>query len=95
MLGAEVVGVEGAKRIVVMCPDRTVRLLTDTPDDYFHWLDSLQQAANRRIEDYYELEQSLGEGAFAKVVMGLHRTTLEKFAVKIIEKQSDDELGSS
>lgn len=93
LLGAEVVGVEGARRIVVMCPDRTVRLSTDTPDDYYHWLDALQKAANRRIEDYYELGQSIGEGAFAKVVMGLDRTTLEKFAVKIIEKQSDDELG--
>lgn len=93
LLGAEVVGVENARRIVVMCPDRTVRLFTDTPDDYYYWLDALQKAANRRIEDYYELGQSLGEGAFAKVVMGLDRTTLEKFAVKIIEKQSDDELG--
>ncbi|PXF41769.1 Myosin light chain kinase A [Gracilariopsis chorda] len=93
LLGADVVGVEGARRIVVMCPDRTVRLITDTPNDYYHWLDALQKAANRRIEDYYELGQSLGEGAFAKVVMGLDRTTLEKFAVKIIEKQSDDELG--
>lgn len=84
---------EGSRRIVVMCPDRTVRLFTETPGDYYHWLDALQKAANRRIEDYYELGQSLGEGAFAKVVMGLDRTTLEKFAVKIIEKQSDDELG--
>lgn len=92
-MGAEVVGVEGARRIIVVCPDRTVRLITDTHGDYYHWLDALQKAANRRIEDYYELGQSIGEGAFAKVVMGLDRTTLEKFAVKIIEKQSDDELG--
>lgn len=93
LLGAEVVGVEGAKRITVLCPDRTVRLFTDTPSDYYHWLDALQKAASRRIEDFYELGQSLGEGAFAKVVMGLDRATLEKFAVKIIDKQSDDELG--
>lgn len=93
LLGAEVVGVEGPRRITVMCPDRTVRLFTDTPGDYYHWLDALQKAASRRIEDFYELGQSLGEGAFAKVVMGLDRSTLEKFAVKIIDKQSDDELG--
>jgi len=84
---------ENARRIMVMCPDHTVRLFTATSKDYYHWLDALQKAANRRIEDYYELGQSMGEGAFAKVVMGLDRTKLEKFAVKIIEKQSD-ELGS-
>lgn len=93
LLGAEVVGAEAARRITVMCPDRTVRLIADTPGDYYHWLDALQKAASRRIEDFYELGQSLGEGAFAKVVMGLDRSTLEKFAVKIIDKQSDDELG--
>lgn len=93
LLGAEVSGAEGQRRIVVMCPDRTVRLFTDTQRDYYHWLEALQKAANRRIQDYYELGQSLGEGAFAKVVMGLDRSTLEKFAIKIIQKQSDDELG--
>ena len=76
-----------------MCADRIVRLSTDIPDDYYHWLDALQKAANRRIEDYYELGETLGEGAFATVVMGLDRITLERFAVKMIEKQQDDELG--
>jgi serine/threonine protein kinase len=94
LLGAEVVGAEPARRITVHCADRTVRLFPETPGDYFHWLDALQKAASRRIEDFYELGQSLGEGAFAKVVMGLDRSTLEKFAVKIIDKQSDDELGA-
>jgi serine/threonine protein kinase len=93
LLGAEVVGLEGPRRITVMCPDRTVRLYTETAGEYYKWLDALQKAASRRIEDFYELGQSLGEGAFAKVLLGLDRSTLEKFAVKIIEKQSDDELG--
>lgn len=35
----------------------------------------------------------LGEGAFARVVMGLDRTTLQQYAVKVIEKQSDDAQG--
>lgn len=75
-----------------MCPDRSVKLVAETRQDYYHWLDALQKAANRRIEDYYELGQTIGEGAFARVVMGLDRATLEKFAVKIIEKEIHDEL---
>lgn len=40
-----------------------------------------------------ELGSLLGEGAFARVVMGLDRTTLQQYAVKVIEKQSDDAQG--
>lgn len=83
-------GNENSKRINVICPGRYVTLYTENPTDYYHWLDAIQKAANRRIEDYYELGRSLGEGAFAKVVMGLDRGTLEKFAIKIIEKQNDE-----
>lgn len=93
LLGAEIVGADGSRRITVVCPDRVVRLFPESAEEYYRWLSALQKAASRRIEDFYELGQSLGEGAFAKVVMGLDRSTLEKFAVKIIDKQSDDELG--
>lgn len=93
LIGADVSGLEDAHRITVTCPERTVRLTTENTSDYYHWLDALQKAANRRIEDYYELGESLGEGAFATVVMGLDRLTLERFAVKVIEKRPNDELG--
>lgn len=93
LIGADVLGAEESHRIVVTCAERTVRLSTESASDYYHWLDALQKAANRRIEDYYELGESLGEGAFATVVMGLDRVTLERFAVKVIEKRPNDELG--
>jgi MAP/microtubule affinity-regulating kinase len=34
----------------------------------------------------YELQQTLGEGAFAKVKLGIHRLTNQKVAIKIIDK---------
>lgn len=34
----------------------------------------------------YELLQTIGEGAFAKVKIGIHRLTNQKFAIKIIDK---------
>eukprot|EP00172_Hildenbrandia_rubra_P003141 Plantae.Rhodophyta-Hildenbrandia_rubra.ctg46636.p1 GENE.Plantae.Rhodophyta-Hildenbrandia_rubra.ctg46636~~Plantae.Rhodophyta-Hildenbrandia_rubra.ctg46636.p1 ORF type:complete len:374 (-),score=73.82 Plantae.Rhodophyta-Hildenbrandia_rubra.ctg46636:526-1647(-) len=93
VLGAEVIGQEASNRITVLCPDRTIRLYPETSSDYDHWLDALQKASSRRLEDFYELGKSLGEGAFAKVVLGLDRSTLEEFAVKIIDKHTEDEQG--
>jgi len=33
----------------------------------------------------YDLVKELGEGGFGKVVLGIHRKTGEKFAIKIIK----------
>ncbi|OSX81569.1 hypothetical protein BU14_0014s0117 [Porphyra umbilicalis] len=93
VLGADVSGSSRRMRITVTCPDRSVRVFLTRRDDYEAWLDALQKASSRRIEEHYELGSLLGEGAFARVVMGLDRTTLQQYAVKVIEKQSDDAQG--
>lgn len=33
----------------------------------------------------YDITQELGEGGFGKVVLGIHRTTKQKVAIKIIK----------
>jgi len=40
----------------------------------------------KRCEDVYEMEDIIGEGTFSSVVRGIHNTSLEAFAIKIIDK---------
>lgn len=35
------------------CPDRSVRVFLTRRDDYEAWLDALQKASSRRIEEHY------------------------------------------
>ena len=38
--------------------------------------------------DYYEMKETIGEGKFGLVKLGIHRNSLEKVAIKIIKKES-------
>jgi len=44
-----------------------------------------------RIEDDYELKETLGTGNFSKVVLAVCKKTGEKYAVKVIDKKEVDE----
>jgi len=46
------------------------------------------------IEDYYQLEEKLGEGAFAKVFKGIEKGTGKEFAIKIIDLEEKDDAFS-
>lgn len=53
VLGADVSGSSRRMRITVTCPDRSVRVFLTRRDDYEAWLDALQKASSRRIEEHY------------------------------------------
>lgn len=53
VLGADVSGSSRRMRITVTCPDRSVRVFLTQRDDYEAWLDALQKASSRRIEEHY------------------------------------------
>lgn len=59
VLGADVSGSSRRMRITVTCPDRSVRVFLTQRDDYEAWLDALQKASSRRIEEHYG---TLGRG---------------------------------
>jgi len=88
---AHVEGDEAQLRITVECEGRTVQMIAFSQEDYDKWMQALQRAASRRIEDYYNLGKLIGEGGFAKVVVGTDSETNEKFAVKVISKQNSDD----
>ena len=43
--------------------------------------------ANSVLDGYYDLYDTIGEGGFAKVKLGIHRLTGEKVAIKIMDKR--------
>uniref|UniRef100_A0A6T6CJP5 non-specific serine/threonine protein kinase n=2 Tax=Compsopogon caeruleus TaxID=31354 RepID=A0A6T6CJP5_9RHOD len=77
-------------RINVTSPDRNLILYASSKEEYDTWFDALQKSALRNVEEFYELGTMIGEGAFAKVFTGLDKNTLEKFAIKVIEKNKTD-----
>lgn len=50
------------------------------------WVKGLQQAAERKLEDYYEILHLIGEGGFAKVRLGRCLATGENRAIKTMNK---------
>lgn len=50
------------------------------------WVKALQQAAERKLEDYYEILHLIGEGGFAKVRLGRCLATGENRAIKTMNK---------
>jgi len=76
--------------ITITWTDRKEVLVAANTEDFEHWAVALEKSSKNNIENYYEMGEMLGEGAFAKVVLGVDKGTLEKFAVKIIKKESAD-----
>lgn len=56
----------------------------------FHDLHSAKQGARApvvEIENHYTLQKELGKGNFSVVRLGVHKSTGEKFAVKVVDKK--------
>jgi len=50
---------------------------------------------DKKISDFYKIEEELGRGSFAIVKSGVNKRTGEKVAIKIIDRSSldpDDEM---
>lgn len=50
------------------------------------WVNALQMASERKLEDYYEILHLIGEGGFAKVRLGRNLITGEQCAIKTMNK---------
>ncbi|KAI0567656.1 Serine/threonine-protein kinase [Gracilaria domingensis] len=60
----------------------------ETTDEYDEWFTALKDASEKSIKDFYAFTRVLGEGHFGKVLLARDRHTREKFAVKVISKDS-------
>lgn len=55
------------------------------------WLASIRMAIGyQNFTDFYEMKGDLGEGKFGLVKLGIHKSTSEKVAIKIIKKDAMD-----
>lgn len=55
-------------------------------EEFQSWNQALTDCIEWNIERFYELKDTLGEGAFATVVRGVHRETHDVVAIKVITK---------
>ena len=76
--------------LVIQLPQRRVSLFCQNSDDFRKWTTALKRAAGSSIDDYYNVGQLLGEGAFAQVKLAEDRETGERVAVKVIKKHEYD-----
>ena len=66
-------------------PDRTRLLYFDSKERQNYCLKLLLEVQGFQNQlDQYHLLEKLGEGAFSQVMLAQHRSTKEKFAIKII-----------
>eukprot|EP00180_Rhodochaete_pulchella_P000563 Plantae.Rhodophyta-Rhodochaete_pulchella.ctg1403.p1 GENE.Plantae.Rhodophyta-Rhodochaete_pulchella.ctg1403~~Plantae.Rhodophyta-Rhodochaete_pulchella.ctg1403.p1 ORF type:complete len:376 (+),score=81.92 Plantae.Rhodophyta-Rhodochaete_pulchella.ctg1403:412-1539(+) len=90
MQKARVYGKPTQLKIILALEERSMNLFLNTKEEYEEWYNALLKSSVQNVEEYYELGKVIGEGAFAKVFMGIDKKTLEKHAVKIIEKNQTD-----
>lgn len=67
---------------------RRYHLRSSNDDDIVLWIKKLQEASSLTFDKIYELKETLGQGAFAKVKRCSKRSTGKEFAVKIIKKDN-------
>lgn len=70
---------------------RLLSYFARSESEFLIWKAAFQRALQMRIEHFYKIGRLLGEGAFAQVRIGEDPETLERFAIKIINKDSYDE----
>lgn len=70
--------------------DRTEEFAADSREQFEDWYMALRYASERIIKDYYAFVKTIGEGHFGKVLLAKDRRTREKFAVKVIKKDSTE-----
>jgi hypothetical protein len=75
---------------IVVSKSLTRHFLTQTEDARTNWVDNLKKAIGyHSFLDYYTVQDDIDEGRFGKVKLGIHKSTGQKVAIKVIKK---DEL---
>jgi len=95
MVGVAVECDEATNRITLTFVDHGLSLcfepLTTNSGTLADWRDRLRRAASTNFKNDYKVISRIGEGAYAKVFLCQDRTTLEEFAVKVLNFDVHDE----
>lgn len=80
------------KMTLVLRVDRVIiALRAETRDAYRRWVEALHRSAGAEFDRFYRRERSIGKGHFSHVYLATDRATGDKFAVKIIKRDKNDE----
>lgn len=85
--------VEGTKLFgfSIVFSNKTRSYYTSSRNNLDLWLSTLRKAIGyQNFNDYYDMKTDLGEGKFGLVKLGIHKSTGEKVAIKIIKKDAMD-----
>jgi len=63
---------------------------SELEDEFLKWTQAIQNAMQSYVTDFYRIDEEIGRGAFATVMLGYGQKTGRKYAVKQIEKQHTD-----
>ena len=60
-------------------------------ETFQRWVSAFERCAGMEFERFYKREKSIGKGHFSQVYIASDRNTGDKFAVKVIKKDKNDE----
>lgn len=86
----DIIGHPNSLTIEIKAWDRIEEFEADDAKQYSDWYNALKYASNTKVKDYYAFVKALGEGHFGKVLLAKDRRTREKFAVKVMKKDTTE-----
>eukprot|EP00186_Timspurckia_oligopyrenoides_P004725 CAMPEP_0182441708 /NCGR_PEP_ID=MMETSP1172-20130603/687_1 /TAXON_ID=708627 /ORGANISM="Timspurckia oligopyrenoides, Strain CCMP3278" /LENGTH=380 /DNA_ID=CAMNT_0024636165 /DNA_START=346 /DNA_END=1488 /DNA_ORIENTATION=- len=91
VLGASIETEPEKLKLILKTREKKLLLIASSVEDLEQWKKALEASSNQKIEQYYEFGKTIGEGGFASVKLGIDKETMKKYAIKIVQKQMDDE----
>jgi hypothetical protein len=77
---------------IVVSKNLSRHILVSSEDAKNNWVGNLKIAIGyQNFLDYYTLQEDIDEGRFGKVKLGVHKSTGEKVAIKVIKKDDMNE----
>jgi hypothetical protein len=89
---AEIIGDVEHLQIEIKMSHRVEGFVAETHEDYVKWYSALVAASNKSVKTFYSFLSVIGQGHFGKVLLAKDRLTREKFAVKVIKKDSKTDV---
>lgn len=72
----------------IIYPKKNTHYYIDNKEEYTQWLKILRKAIHATpLQESYEIKETLGQGKFGLVKLGVHKQTQRKVAIKVINKK--------
>jgi serine/threonine protein kinase len=76
--------------LVVQLPSRRLSYFAESHEEHAAWVEMAARAKDADLYKHYELGKQLGEGGFAKVYAAHDKKTMDRCAVKVVNKANRD-----